>query len=126
MNKKSVSDISSVKIKINYNRHFGMKKSAVTQKKTHNEELNESLSNEREHSGSKPSYQKNSGLGGLNLVSVDSNATTGLDSAHDKKATKHFRRQESRSSDAQHLRMTVFIREMFLEIKQRTIEEVIL
>ena len=100
-----------------------MKKGYLKNSQTENSM--ESLPNERDRSPPRATHHHNIGMTSLNLNSVESNITTGLDSAHDKKIFKHAKRQDSlRASDPSHLKLATYAREMFLEIRQRLLEEV--
>jgi len=80
---------------------------------------------ERDNSAGKSVNGKNNAVTSLNLNSVESNMTTGLDSAHEKKILKASKKQDSlRGSDVQYLKLVNYIKEMFLDIRQKTIDEV--
>ena len=101
-----------------------MKKGQTRNSQTEN--TIESISHERDNSAGKNKSAKNHGVTSLNLNSVESNVTTGLDSAHEKKLLKPSKKQDSlRGSDIQHLKLINYIRETFLDIRQKTIDEVI-
>ena len=100
-----------------------MKKGSSRYSQTEN--TSESISQERDNSAGKSNNAKAHAMTSLNLNSVESNMTTGLDSAHEKKLLKPSRKQDSlRGSDIQHIKLVNFIKEMFLDIRQKTVDEV--
>lgn len=95
-------------------------------KNSHTENTFESQPYEKEHNHARPSNQQNIAMKSLNLNSVDSNVTTGIDSANDKKILKQPKRQGDtlKSTELYNVKLTARIRETFLDMRQKIIEEV--
>jgi len=89
-------------------------------KNANTENTLETLPQDKEPPLSKSNNQQN-----FAMTSVESNVTTGLESAHEKKVLKYPKKLEpSKSSDQSHLKLINSIRETFLTIRQKTLTEV--
>ena len=84
------------------------------------------LSHERDLLATRPSQSVNQQGMTLNMNSVDTNiSTAGIDSAHEKKVHKQIKKIDSlRGSDINQMKINNHIREVFLDIRQKTIDEV--
>jgi len=85
------------------------------------------VSHERDLLGTRATQSINQHAMTLNMNSVDTHITTSnIDSAHEKRVPKQIKKVDSlKGTDINQMKISNYIREVFLDIRQKTIDEVI-